>query len=171
MALSIDIGYIAASRSEARRTADAAALAGCWQIFESSKLNQDETTLNTGVQSSAKSIAGLNSVCNRSPMLSTSSTNSDISIGYLASLNESSPVVTSSNNPYRAVRVTLRKTENFNGQVPLFFANFFGQSGQNMTVDKTLRDTTYFWGGGSEQDWKFLCWGDSVLSCIGHAKE
>jgi len=32
-------------------------------------------------------------------------------------------------------------------------------------------DTTYFLGGGCEPDWKFLCWGDSVLSCIGHAKE
>ena len=35
----------------------------------------------------------------------------------------------------------------------------------------TIGDTTYFWGGGCEQDWKFLYWGDSVLSCIGHAKE
>ena len=26
----------------------------------------------------------------------------------------------------------------------------------------TLRDTTYFLGGGCEQDWKFLCWGDSA---------
>ena len=26
-------------------------------------------------------------------------------------------------------------------------------------------------GGGCEKDWKFLCWSDSVLSCIGHAKE
>ena len=36
---------------------------------------------------------------------------------------------------------------------------------------KTLGDTTYFLGGSCEQDWKFLCLGDSVLSCIGHAKE
>lgn len=70
-------------------------------------------------------------------MLSTASTDSDISIGYLASLDESSPIVTNFNNPYRAVRVTLRKTENFNGQVPLFFAKFFGQSGRNMTVEAT----------------------------------
>ena len=28
-----------------------------------------------------------------------------------------------------------------------------------------------FGWGGCGQDWKFLCWGDSVLSCIGHAKE
>ena len=82
-------------------------------------------------------MAGLNSVCNNSPLLSTSSTDSDISIGYLASLDGSSPIVSSSNNPYRAVRVTLRKTESFNGQVPLFFANFFGQSGRNMTVEAT----------------------------------
>ena len=137
LALSIDIGYMAASKSEARRAVDAAALAGYWQIFESSKINQNETMLQTGVQSAANSIAGLNLVCNNSPLLSTSSTNSDISIGYLASLNGSSPILSSSNNPYRAVRVTLRKTESFNGQVPLFFANFFGQSGRNMTVEAT----------------------------------
>ena len=35
----------------------------------------------------------------------------------------------------------------------------------------TFRHTTYFLGGGCEQDWKFLCSDDSVLSCIGHAKE
>ena len=39
------------------------------------------------------------------------------------------------------------------------------------TVLWTLGDTTYFLEGGYEQDWKFLCWGDSVLSYIGHAKE
>ncbi|MFO0180949.1 MAG: pilus assembly protein TadG-related protein [bacterium] len=30
LAMAIDIGYIAASKAEARRTTDAAALAGCW---------------------------------------------------------------------------------------------------------------------------------------------
>ncbi len=137
LALSIDIGYIAASKSEARRTVDAAALAGCWQLYEGSKLNQDETLLQSGVQSAANTIAGLNSVCNRSPTLSTSANSPDISIGYLDSLDGNSPILPSSNNPYRAVRVTLRKTENFNGQVPLFFANFFGQSGRDMTVEAT----------------------------------
>ena len=60
LALSIDIGYMAASKSEARRAVDAAALAGYWQIFESSKINQNETMLQTGVHSAANSIAGLN---------------------------------------------------------------------------------------------------------------
>ncbi len=137
LALSIDIGYIAASRSEARRMADAAALAGCWQLFEGSTLNQDETLLQAGVQNAAYSIAGLNSVCNKSPTLSTSATSPDISIGYLDSLDGNTPILTGSNRPYRAVRVTLRKTANFNGQVPLFFANFFGQSGRDMTVEAT----------------------------------
>jgi len=31
--------------------------------------------------------------------------------------------------------------------------------------------TPLIFGGSCEQEWKFLCWGDSVLSCIGHAKE
>jgi len=40
-----------------------------------------------------------------------------------------------------------------------------------LSTSETFRDTTYSWWGGCEQDWKFLWWGDSVLSCIGHAKE
>jgi hypothetical protein len=61
----------------------------------------------------------------------------DISLGYLDSLDENAPLLTSSSNAYRAVRVRLRKTEELNGQVPLFFARFFGQTGRNMTVEST----------------------------------
>lgn len=61
----------------------------------------------------------------------------DISLGYLDSLDENAPLLTSSSNPYRAVRVRLRKTEEINGQVPLFFARIFGQTGRNLTVEST----------------------------------
>ncbi len=36
LAFSVDIGYLAASKSELRRTADSAALAGAWQVLDSS---------------------------------------------------------------------------------------------------------------------------------------
>jgi Flp pilus assembly protein TadG len=137
LALSIDIGYIAASKSEASRTADAAALAGCWQVYESAVQNVDATTLSEETREAAAAMAGLNSVCNASPNLASTGLDADISIGYLSSLSEQAQLSSSPNNPYRAVRVRVRKMESFNGQIPLFFANFFGQSGRNLTVEST----------------------------------
>jgi Flp pilus assembly protein TadG len=137
LALSIDIGYIAASKTEARRTVDAAALAGCWQIYESTARNTESSVLSNEVKSSANTMAGLNSVCNSSPSLVSSGNEADISIGYLASLSESAPLVTNANNPYRAVRVRLRKTETLNGRIPLYFARIFGQTGRELTIEAT----------------------------------
>ncbi len=137
LALSIDIGYIAASRAEARRTADAAALAGAWQVLDSIKQNKSAEALIDDVNGTAVDMANLNAVCNLGPTLSTTGQNSDITIGYLASLDASATVVSNSDNPYRAVRVRVRKNEASNGQVPLFFARFFGLTGRDMIVDST----------------------------------
>ncbi len=137
LALAIDIGYIAASKAEARRTTDAAALAGCWQIFESSVNNAGDTLSAEQAIEAANNIAALNYVCNGSPTVTSLGQDADISLGYLDSLDENAPLLTSSSNPYRAVRVRLRKTEEMNGQVPLFFARIFGQTGRNLTVEST----------------------------------
>ena len=137
LALSIDIGYIAASKAEARRTADAAALAGAWQILDSVQQNRDSNGLLNEVNNTAINMASLNSVCNYAPSLSITGQDTDVTLGYLASLDPSATVVFESNNPYRAVRVRLRKSEASNGQVPLFFARFFGQTGRDLTVEST----------------------------------
>jgi len=47
----------------------------------------------------------------------------------------------------------------------------FPKASQGGLSGGPLRDTTSFWGGGCDKDWKFLCWGDSVISWICHAKE
>ena len=67
LALAIDIGYIAASKAEARRTADAAALAGAWQMVDTAAQNGNTSTLLDGVNDAAKSMASLNLVCNSAP--------------------------------------------------------------------------------------------------------
>ncbi len=137
LALSIDIGYIAASKAEASRTADAAALAGAWQILDSAQQNRDSCDLQDDVNSSALNMASLNAVCNAAPTLSVSGQNTDVTLGYLASLNSSAAIVSNSDNPYRAVRVRVRKNQSSNGQVPLFFARFFGQTGRDLSVEST----------------------------------
>jgi hypothetical protein len=137
LALSIDIGYIAASKAEARRTADAAALAGAWQMVDTAAQSGNTSTLLEGVNEAAKSMASLNLVCNAAPSLSIEGQETDITIGYLSSLESSATLSTESNNPYRAVRARVRKNEASNGQVPLFFARFFGQTGRDMIVEST----------------------------------
>lgn len=135
LALSIDIGYIAASKAEARRTADAAALAGAWQLVDTATQNGNTCALLEGVNDAAKNMASLNLVCNSAPSLSIEGQETDVSIGYLSSLESSATLNTDSNSPYRAVRVRIRKNEASNGQVPLFFARFFGQNGRDMIVE------------------------------------
>ncbi len=137
LALSIDIGYIAASKAEARRTTDAAALAGAWQLVDSASPNGNTSDLLSGVNNAAKNMASLNLVCNLAPSLSIEGQETDVTIGYLSSLDSGANVVSDSNNPYRAVRVRIRKNEASNGQVPLFFARFFGQNGRDMIVEST----------------------------------
>ena len=137
LALSIDIGYIAASKAEARRTVDAAALAGAWQVLDSIQQNRNSNEVLDDANNTAMNIASLNTVCNLGPSLSTTGQNTDVSIGYLASLDASANVLDNSNNPYRAVRVRLRKNEASNGQVPLFFARIFGQTGCDLIVEST----------------------------------
>lgn len=79
LAMAIDIGYIAASKAEARRTTDAAALAGCWQIFESSVNNADDTLSAEQAIEAANNIAALNYVCNGSPTMTSLGQDADIS--------------------------------------------------------------------------------------------
>ena len=137
LALSIDIGYIAASKAEARRTADAAALAGAWQMVDTASQNGNTCELTAEVNNAANNMAHMNLVCNSAPSLSIEGQETDIAIGYLSSLESSATLSTDSNNPYRAVRARIRKNEASNGQVPLFFAKFFGQNGRDMIVEST----------------------------------
>ncbi len=137
LALSIDIGYIAASKAEARRTADAAALAGAWQMVDSAAQSGNSSASLDAVNDAAKNMASLNLVCNSAPSLSIAGQETDITIGYLSSLESNATLSTDSNNPYRAVRARVRKNEASNGQVPLFFARFFGQTGRDMIVEST----------------------------------
>jgi Flp pilus assembly protein TadG len=137
LAFSIDIGFIAVSRTEAHRTSDAAALAAGWEMVDGLRRRDSENTLAQNVQSTAQQFSTSNVVCNRGPTLAVSQGNADITQGYMSSLASNSPIVSDPNNPYRAVKVRVRKTEQANGQVPLYFARIFGLTGRDLTVEST----------------------------------
>ncbi len=137
LAFSIDIGYLAMSKSEMRRTADSAALAGGWQLLDS-KIKGDSSLQATSLMRTAASqVAFQNRVCNSGPILQTFGEETDITEGYLSSLSESSTLSSNAQNPFHAVRVRVQRTAQSNGIVPFFFARVFGETGTQMTVNAT----------------------------------
>jgi len=149
LAFAIDIGYLATSKAEAQRTTDAAALAGAWQVLDCLADNQTESSLNNSVKRASMEMVALNDVCNQSPHVTYEGEGGDIQIGYLPSLNPGTDLSTNPNYPYRGVRVQLRKSEDINGQIPLFFARIFGQTGRDLTVESTAVMATQIKGFGS----------------------
>ena len=137
LAFSIDIGYLAASKSEIQRTADAAALAGCWQVYDGKVAGMGESDMNTAIDNSASSAALMNSVSNIAPTLQTSGLNKDITSGFLPSLSSEATLTSNANQPYLAVHVSVRKTSGLNGQIPFYFARIFGQQGIDISAQAT----------------------------------
>ncbi len=137
LAFSVDIGYLAASKSEIQRTADAAALSGCWQVYDGKVAGLGESDLNTAIDGSASSVALMNFVSNRAPALQSSGLNKDITSGFLPSLSSVATLTSDANQPYQAVSVSVRKTAGLNGQIPYYFARIFGQQGIDISANAT----------------------------------
>ncbi len=137
LAFSIDIGYLAMSRAEMRRTADSAALAGGWQLLDSRIKGDSPLQATSLMRTAASQVALQNLVCNDGPTLQTYGDDTDITEGYLAHLSEGSALSSDSHNPFQAVRVRVQKTTQSNGRVPFFFGKIFGQTGQEMSVSAT----------------------------------
>ncbi len=136
LAFSIDTGYIAQSEAEMQRAADASALAGCWELHSQMVNGYEMEEVKPSIRQSAAGFASLNPVNNAGPQLSTNACNSDIQVGYLTSLSSTS-ISSDSANPFYAVRATVTKNAQKNGEVPFFFGKIFGKSGQAMAVSAT----------------------------------
>ncbi len=136
LAFSIDTGYLAQSRAEIRRTADAAAMAGCWELYSQLELGITDEATHPYVRTAASSVAALNPVCRHAPALDHSAASQEISIGYLDGLL--SPTISNDDSlPYFAVQVTVNRTTSANGEIPFFFGRIFGQQGRPMTSQAT----------------------------------
>jgi hypothetical protein len=136
MAFSIDVGYLSQARAEIRRTADAAAMAGCWELYEQMQAGNNSENAYPLVRATSATVAALNPVCRQSPDLDSSATTQDISIGYLDSVRGSS-ISDDPTKPFYAVRVNISKSSARNGEVPYFFGRIFGDTGVDMQSDAT----------------------------------
>ncbi|MHB8865030.1 MAG: pilus assembly protein TadG-related protein [Pirellulaceae bacterium] len=136
IALAVDVGFLCVTRQQLQRSADAAALAACWELIDTGAPTgqSNPSLMRYNAQTIANDFAQMNEVLQRRPELLTD----DIQIGYLE--NPSDPtcsMVLNSGNPPNAVRVKVRRSDGVNGPAPLFFARVLGHSEMQMEAEAT----------------------------------
>lgn len=132
-AIAIDFAHINTARSEVKRTADAAAMAGAWELFDGIVAQNSTSTIEDDIASTASAIASENTVAAESPSISATS---DIEIGYYQSSSPNS-LDTSNTDKFNAVRVHVRKTDANQSAIPLFFGTITGKSTQSLQSHST----------------------------------
>ena len=151
VAFCVDIGYVLSAKEELQRTADAAALATCWEFAQRMSDGYNVSDSQTYARAETALYASENEVTGHNMTLNSNSGNSpdgDIVFGYVADFNNSqSPFQTGTPGAYNAVRVRLHKNSDSNGEVPYFFAKIFGLEGQVLNSEATagiIRDVKGF---------------------------
>ena len=129
-AISMDLGYIRVAQTELRRTADAAAMAGCWELFDQYRSTGGDQCSHEMIYSVCNEIAQQNKV---GPDYISLGSN-DLQIGRFQSDGTWSqgPEITAN-----AVRVVLRRDSTINGELPLFFGILTGRNTQQLSISAT----------------------------------
>ncbi len=136
MAMSVDLGYLKVARTELQRSADAAALAGTLELIDENAVYGDTSAyyLELDARTKATEYAALNAVTRQGPCLD----GQDVEIGYIADpFDPTSPLLLNSGYRANAVQVSVRKTNDQNGEVPFFFARFLGMDGTSLQAEAT----------------------------------
>lgn len=144
LAFAVDLGYLLNARAELQKSADAAALAGCWELISPDAPTGDSGVVSAAISSSrttAVQFAALNSVCTTGPSVDANVANvssGDIVVGYLSDFTDkTSPLSLLDPDSFNAVQVRVRKSTAQNGQVPNFFGRVFGLNGTNLEATAT----------------------------------
>jgi hypothetical protein len=139
VAFSVDIGYVLTAKEELQRTADAAAMAACWEFGQKVADGYDCADAAQLARLTAVQYADLNRVTGKPLELDPNPTNApggDVVFGYLPDASgDMSTFQTADPNLFNAVRVRTRKDSSANGEVPYFFARIFGLDGQMLHTE------------------------------------
>jgi len=139
VAFSVDIGYVLSAKEDLQRSADASALAACWEFGKQLGKGNTSTVAAGYARTTAAQYAALNRVTGDAMSLNTNASNSpdgDVVLGYIANFKDAQCAFqTDGSNGYNAVKVRLRKDSTANGQVPYFFARIFGKHGQSLHTE------------------------------------
>jgi Putative Tad-like Flp pilus-assembly len=136
LAFTVDTGYLASSKGEIRRSADAAAIAGCWELFDGLVQGKSQSECEVDVAAEASQYAALNLIANTSPSLSNQVNCRAVETGFLSSIT-SSAISNDASLPFQAVRVNVKKNSQLNGEIPFFFGQIFGDSGRAIEASAT----------------------------------
>ncbi len=124
-AIVVDLGYLHNAKTELQRSADAASLAACWELADQFAKNEQIETVISETRDAASTTGGANEVCNTLPNLP----DTDVELGYLEDFECPEQFDTSDPLKFNAVRVTVTKSDEVNGQVRTFFARAMGING------------------------------------------
>lgn len=134
VAFSVDIGYVLSAKEDMQRSADASALAACWEYGQRLADGHSSPDAAQFARLAAIQYAQLNGVTNHGMSIEANSSNSadgDVVFGYISDFtNSSSPFQTGNPSLYNAVKIRMHKQDSANGEVPYFFARVFGLNGQ-----------------------------------------
>lgn len=150
LALSADVAVLAVAQSQMGTAADAAALAGAWQLATEQRV-QGVTDLSTEISAAnteAIALASDNRVLSASPVVNANTSNQaggQVLVGFLDPTNPTATLNTSSSwsSLYNSVQVTILRDASHGGPVPTVFAQLMGFKGSDMTVSSTATAQTY----------------------------
>jgi len=151
VAFSVDVGYILSAKEELQRTADASALAACWEYGQKLSKGYGNSDAASFGRLTAVQYAALNHVTGSAVAVGANSANDpagDIVFGYIDDFTDSqSAFQTNSPNGFNAVQVRLHKDSTANGEVPFFFGRVFGLEGHGLHTEAVagiIRDVSGF---------------------------
>lgn len=141
VAFCVDIGYVLTAKEELQRTADATALATCWEYAKQLSEGSSAAAASMYARTTASSYASHNNVTNLPIVVAPNVGNDpagDLVFGYISDLaGGADSFQTNNSSLYNAVKVRVRKDPSLNGEVPYFFARIFGMQGQILRADAT----------------------------------
>lgn len=151
IAFCIDVGYVLTAKEELQRTADATALATCWEYAKQLSNGNTSESATMAARTTASEYAAHNNVTRAPLLLGPNSCNDpagDVVFGYVSDLNAGAEnFQTGDANLFNSVRVRVRKDSSINNEVPYFFARIFGLRGQVLRAEATaavVRDVNGF---------------------------
>lgn len=129
-AVTLDFGRIHVGQTELKRSADASAMAACWELLDHHVANPSTAVSQSQVESAANEFASYNLIGDQAPQCS----GSDVELGTYGLDGSWS---TGNASDYNAVRVTLRRQSGTNGELPLFFGSLTGRNSQSLSTTST----------------------------------
>lgn len=141
VAFAVDVGYVLSAKQELQRTADATALAACWEYGKELSHGKTPADAIIAARLAAVEYAGQNKVGGINPAINVNSNNDaagDIVFGQLTDFYDANETLsTAQPGLFNAVQARIRRDSSLNGETPYFFARVFGLTGQGLTAEAT----------------------------------